>query len=101
MAQYIVLMSHNFDGELDAHTFTNEDKTRAFLEWSYKNYLQEELDCGSGLDMSNCYITDDKEYARVTWYDGCMTEFVATFISGPDEEFEEYWKKLNNRKEGK
>lgn len=90
---YIVIMTHNFDAETYTVRFGNDlNKAKAFLHWSWEKYLNNEIEAGSNLNMSDTIHED--EYARVCWEDGCYTEFILSDITEKDEEFEQIdWEK--------
>lgn len=73
-----VVVKHSFDAETAVYECPDDDSALELLERLYKVYLKEEIDNNSDLRRSQCWCEVD--YARITWDDDSMTEFVKTYI---------------------
>ena len=87
--EYVVVRKpHGFDGEDHAVRFSGPDaydEAVGYMKRIWKDYLREEEESESFLDKSGCYC--GMERARVTWDDGCYTEFILAKIEKPYDEF--------------
>ena len=80
---YAVVVVHSFEEDTPLYLFTDYEKAKRYLENLWEDYYNEEIANGSDLDEALCYHED--EYAKVTWSDGCRTEFILTYSSKPEE----------------
>lgn len=82
-SQYVVIIVHSFEHDTPVYTF-GEDYERAknFLNEKWKEYYDEEVENNSWLDEIDCFCED--EYGKVTWSDGCYTEFILSYTSNPN-----------------
>ena len=83
---YAVIMVHTFDADTPTVLFEDYDKAKAYLHWLWENYYNTEIAEGSDLNENQCFHEDD--YAKVAWADGDATEFILTYTSEPEKEFE-------------
>lgn len=74
-----VVISHSFDTETIVYEYDSDDEATEALVRHYDTYMDEEKRNGSSLDESGCFC--EEAYARITWTDGCKTEFTLSFIS--------------------
>lgn len=82
---YVVIIVHSFDGDVPVYAFGNNyDKAINYLKKSWQEYYDCEKENNSHLDESLCFC--EGEYGRVTWDDGCSTEFILSYISDPGKE---------------
>lgn len=92
MVRYAVITIYSFDSDTPTVIFENYDKAKAYLHWLWENYYNTEIAEGSDLNEEQCF--HENEYAKVMWNDNDTTEFILTYISEPDEEFNNIdWKK--------
>jgi hypothetical protein len=73
-----VVVSHTFDAQTDV--YTDDENIDTLLPDLYNEYLQEEIDNNSDLDMNECCIVEDEGFAQIAWEDGDKTFFVRTVI---------------------
>ena len=85
--RYVVVKTHNFDPETECVAFDNYRKATAYLHWLWEDYCNEEYANGSNINEGETYHEED--YAKITWADGCITEFMLADITRPREEFSE------------
>lgn len=83
-----VIMVHNFDHEVVTTLFESEEDARDYHKWLYNSYLQEEKDEKSDLDEEQCIYSEEERYAKVTWKDECVTEFIISDIYKPLDDYE-------------
>ena len=83
---YAVIMVHSFEADTPLVLFESYEKAKAYAHWLWQSYYKEEQSQGSALNESECCY--DGDYGKVTWADGEKTEFIVTFASEPDPEFE-------------
>lgn len=81
-----VIMIHNFDHEVVTTLFESEEDARDYHKWLYNSYLQEEKDEKSDLDEGQCIYSEEERYAKITWKDKCVTEFIISDIYKPFED---------------
>lgn len=83
-----VIKVHSFDPETEACLFNTYKEATKYLLKYWEDYYNEELAEQSStgitaLDEYWCMHSD--EYAKVTWLDGHVTEFILFEISEPRE----------------
>lgn len=93
MSKWVVIMYHNFDAEIDATSFDNYDKAKAYLHWKWEKYYNEEIKADSNLNEAGCYYEDI--FAKVEWEDGCVTYFELDTLreEAGDDDFEKNWER--------
>lgn len=75
-----VVIRHSFDSETPVYEYDTEEEAIEALKRLYNTYLAEEHQHGSSaLYEVKTYCDDD--YGRITWMDGCKTEFILSYIS--------------------
>ena len=85
---YAVVIIQSFDSDVPMCLFTTKKEAKAYLNYTWENaYDTEKTESIVGLDESECFHKE--EYAKITWNDGDTMEFILTFDSSPDAEFEE------------
>ena len=91
---FVVVKTHNFDPETEATAFEDEKEAKAYLQWLWQDYYNEEIDNNSDLVERECYNEDD--YAKIQWEDGCQTWFnlIECVPARPAFTFERKWGKL-------
>ena len=70
---FVVVKTHNFDPETEATAFEDEKEAKAYLQWLWENYYDEEIANDSYLVERECYHEED--FAKIQWEDGCQTWF--------------------------
>ena len=75
-----IIKTHSFDPENAVYEYPDEDAALDALEEMFEEYLQEELDNHSGINMEKTLLDKPSGYARLEWADGEMTEFALSFI---------------------
>lgn len=77
--KYVVVVKHSFDRSVAVYDCGNQyDKAKNFLRKIWEEYYNEELDNNSDLNENGCFY--EEEYARITWGDGCETDFTLTIL---------------------
>lgn len=84
---FCVIMYHSFDANTPVYVFPTYEKAKKFFDRTYENYLNEEIENNSELDMDNCFHED--VFAKVTWSDGESTKFILSCTSEPEDEYYE------------
>lgn len=79
VAKPCVVITHSFDPATTVYEYDTEAEAEGAFHRLYNKYLLEEVHEGSALNESECWCDDT--YGRITWEDGCMTEFALTVIS--------------------
>lgn len=74
-----VVITHSFDSDTPVYEYDSEEEAVKALKRLYTDYYAEEVREGSALVDSECFCEDD--YAKVTWADGCVTEFKLSYTS--------------------
>ena len=84
---FTVTITHSF--KYDTRTVLFEDLARAevYLHWWWEQYYNEEIANNSNLNEKECYH-EPYGYAKVTWNDGCYTEFFLSEVEEYNKEFD-------------
>lgn len=87
-----VIIVQSFDNDTPVYVFDDHDKARAYMKWSWEECYNTEIAEGSLLDESKCFCED--EYAKITWLDGSYIEFIVSYITQHDKNFDSInWRK--------
>lgn len=74
-----VVIVHSFHSDTPVYEYDTDEEAAKALHRHYNEYLAEEKREGSLLNEEECFCEDN--YARITWADGCRTEFILSFVS--------------------
>ena len=76
-----VVMMHTFDSEVVVYEYPTQEAADEALVRLYTEYLETEKKEGSHLNEGECFCRPDEGYAKVTWADGEVTDFVTSYIT--------------------
>ena len=85
--QYVFVKTNNFDETRECTGFATLEEAQAYLHWYWEDYVNDEYANGSELAHGDTY--HENNYAKVTWTDGCVTEFRVIQMTKKREEFAE------------